>query len=140
MWGNIIAGGLVLFCLLVLVAVNWAKAKTYWPFRVLTGRAKTVADSTAAAIQKLWDTSSAMAAYESLTAIRKIDSVEADPRAIEACDYLRGVITAWKRPEQVAASSSVSVTSSSSTAAVAPTVDGGVATLKTGETLIVKGA
>jgi len=47
---------------------------------------------------KATDVSSVVSSYIALTGIRKPDCVEADSKAVEAADYLRGVITAWKRP------------------------------------------
>ena len=45
------------------------------------------------------DMTGVVSSYLSLTAIRKLDCVEADPKAIEATDYLRGVLTAWRKEE-----------------------------------------
>jgi hypothetical protein len=56
-------------------------------------------DAAANAVVKAGDIAGVVASYSSLTAIRRLDSVEADPKAVEACDYLRGVITAWKRAD-----------------------------------------
>jgi hypothetical protein len=49
-------------------------------------------------IGQVADTTQAWTAYAALTSIRYLDSVEADPKAVEACDYLRQVVTSWKRP------------------------------------------
>lgn len=55
------------------------------------------------------DTADALGAYTNLTLIRQLDSIEADPQAIIACDYLRNVVTAWKRPDSLATKPAVTV-------------------------------
>jgi endonuclease YncB( thermonuclease family) len=45
------------------------------------------------------DTSEQLAAYAALTAVRVMTPVSADPQAVTACEYLRGVVTAWKLPK-----------------------------------------
>lgn len=47
--------------------------------------------------------------YVALKTIRELDSVEADPRALEACDYLWTVIAKWKRPAATATVNGVPV-------------------------------
>jgi len=44
------------------------------------------------------DTSEQLAAYAALTAVRCMSPVSADPQAVTSCEYLRGVVTAWKLP------------------------------------------
>jgi hypothetical protein len=84
----IIAGVLcAVVSVFLLIWDKWAPKGTY-----------TVLDTAAGVATKAIDIAGIVASYTSLTAIRTLDSVEADPEAIKACDYLRGVITAWKRP------------------------------------------
>ena len=58
-----------------------------------------VLDKISTATVKATDISGVISSYAALTGIRRLDSVEDDPKAVEACDYLRGVITSWKRLE-----------------------------------------
>lgn len=60
-------------------------------------------------ITSIIDTTDALGAYTNLTLIRQLDSVESDAKAVEACDYLRNVVTAWKRPKTAAESAVVTV-------------------------------
>jgi hypothetical protein len=46
-------------------------------------------------IETVVDISQEMASYMALTAIRSVEKVKADPKALECLDYLRGVCTAW---------------------------------------------
>ena len=57
-----------------------------------------VLDKVSTAAVKATDISGVISSYAALTGIRRLDAVETDPKAIEACNYLREVITAWKRP------------------------------------------
>jgi hypothetical protein len=50
----------------------------------------------ASAMTTAVDTSEQLAAYAALTAIRFVPSVASDPTAVANCEYLRGVVTAWK--------------------------------------------
>lgn len=79
--------GWVVIILGVLIVIGWVWNK--W------GNKTTAVGQ---AVSKAVDTADAYAAYASLTGIRMLDSVESDPKAVEACDYLRNVVTAWKRP------------------------------------------
>lgn len=76
---------------LLILWVIFAAIKKWWP-----SAATTTAGTT---LGKVVDTTQAISAYMSLTAIRQLDSVEADPAAIAACDLLRNVVTSWRRPE-----------------------------------------
>lgn len=82
---------------IVVLGVIWgivALLKKYWP-----ASATSVAGSVAVQVA---DTTQAWSAYTALSAIRFLDSVEADPKAVEACEYLRTVVTTWKRPTPTA--------------------------------------
>jgi len=93
MWNLILIGvGVAL-----LIGLAWAWKK-YGEAVSLPSAVSSTLDTASAAIVKAGDIASVVASYTSLTAIRRLDSVEADPKAVEACDYLRGVITAWRRP------------------------------------------
>lgn len=85
---------------LLLVFAFWV-----WPKLRGTSAAQSLPDSVESFFDKLFsatvktaDVSGVVSSYVALTGIRRLDCVEADPKAIEAADYLRGVITAWKRP------------------------------------------
>ena len=101
LWGSVAVGVVVLiawqFLLATYEAPHIQAAVTVDP-KLWKTNIETVAVKAA-------DIAAVVGSYTSLTAIRRLDSVEADPKAIEACDYLRGIITAWKRPETPAAQS-----------------------------------
>ena len=82
--------------------VNWA-LKKWWP-------GASISDA-GLVIGKIADITQSWTAYQGLTAIRAMDCVEADEKAIESCDYLRQVITAWQKVEdtKVAEETPVSV-------------------------------
>jgi hypothetical protein len=84
----------ILYVIGVLLIVSWA----WYKF----GSGMSIGASTAGkTVTKTLDTAAAMTAYASLTSIRALDSVESNPAAVAACDLLRDVVTAWKRPDPV---------------------------------------
>ena len=77
--------------LLLIAWAVWAAVKKFWP---------TAASSSAGTVVgQVIDTTQAWSAYAALKAVRELDSVEADPKAIAACDYLLPLVLNWKRPE-----------------------------------------
>jgi len=82
LWGAVAVG--------VAALIAWQFLPKLWKTNISTAAVKAA------------DIAAVVGSYTSLTAIRRLDSVEADPKAVEACDYLRGVITAWKRPPTTA--------------------------------------
>ena len=51
--------------------------------------------SGATTVSAIVDTTEQWAAYAALTEVRCVPAVEADPQAVTACEYLRGVVTTW---------------------------------------------
>jgi len=88
--GNLlILTGLAGIALLVLPSV-WTLIKKLWPAAGTSTIGTAITAGTD--LEQKW------VSYASLTVIHDMDSVQADPKAVEACDYLRLIITAWKRP------------------------------------------
>ncbi len=79
--------------LIVVIVAWWAISKT--PFGKALSETKV-----GEVLDEVLDTSQQWSAYASLTAIRYLDCVEADPEAVKACEYLRGVVTAWPKEEE----------------------------------------
>jgi len=88
---------------LVTIAWAWTKFKGTSAASALPDSIETFLNTLTNATVKATDVSGVVSSYIALTGIRKLDCVEADPKAIEAADYLRGVITAWKRPAETVA-------------------------------------
>ena len=65
-----------------------------WHFAAasVTAKAPTVGAAVTAAI----DTSEQIASYGALTLVRQTPAVASDPQAVQYCDYLRTVCTAWQ--------------------------------------------
>ena len=88
-----IVGYLALF-----IVVAWAVwfALMYLAKKVNLTWAKNVVDSPVGqAFGKSIDVTQEFAAYQALTAIRELPSVQASPEAMAACDVLRTTITQW---------------------------------------------
>jgi len=83
---------------LVAIVWIWGKVKGTSVAAALPDSVENFLNTLTSATVKASDVSSVVSSYIALTGIRKLDCVEADPKAVEAADYLRGVITAWKRP------------------------------------------
>lgn len=83
---------------LVAIVWIWGKLKGTTAAAALPDSIETFLNTLTNATIKASDVSAVVSSYIALTGIRKLDCVEADPKAVDAADYLRGVITAWKRP------------------------------------------
>ena len=94
---------LVLIVVYVVVRVviwGWGKIKGTSVGNALPDSIESFLNTVSGAAVKVTDVADVVSSYLSLTAIRKLACVQEDPKAMEATDYLRGVITAWKRPEE----------------------------------------
>jgi hypothetical protein len=82
--------GLCIEILVALVILGWIVAYFGSTYLSTSAAGKTAVSAI--------DTSEQLAAYGALTAVRCMAPVSADPQAVTACEYLRGVVTAWKLP------------------------------------------
>jgi endonuclease YncB( thermonuclease family) len=85
--------GLILEIAVVAIVLLWI----VWS---LFGAAIVARVPTAAAVGQVVDTSEQLACYAALTGIRHASCVANDPQAVQYCEYLRTVCTAWKTPAQ----------------------------------------
>lgn len=88
----------VIGLLLVFAFWVWPKIKGTSAAAALPDSIESFLNRLSSTTVKTADVAGVVSSYLSLTAIRKLDCVQEDPKALEATDYLRGVITAWKRP------------------------------------------
>lgn len=96
---NFIAGTIgVIGLLAVFLIWVWPKLKGTSAAAALPDSVESFLNNLSGATVKTADVAGVVSSYIALTGIRRLDCVEADPKAIEAADYLRGVITAWHRP------------------------------------------
>ncbi len=99
---NLIVGTIGVIGLLAVFFIwVWPKLKGTSAAVALPDSVESFLNTVSGATVKTADVAGVVSSYIALTGIRRLDCVEADPKAIEAANYLRGVITAWHRPIEV---------------------------------------